>query len=115
MAITHHVQIRVSTTGLIGGGGGADIDIMLTSADYDHSQLTLASGNNTIAIASGGLAILFIPPTANTQTIILKGNTGDTGIPLSKTEPSYVSLDASGDDVILTAGAEITGCEVYLL
>ena len=115
MTITHHVQIRVSTSGLIGGGGGADVNITLSSADYDHSQLTLASGDNTIAIPVGGLAMLFIPPVANSDTITLKGVTGDTGIPLSKTEPSYISLDAAGGDILLVAGAEIAGCEVYLL
>ena len=115
MAITHHVQIRISTTGLLGGGGGADVDITLTSADYDHSRVTLASGDNTIAIPASAKGFLFIPPTGNTDSITLKGAGGDTGKTLSKTEPLYLSFPADGQDVILNAGAEIADCEVYIL
>ena len=115
MGITHHIQIRISSTGLIGGDAGADIQITLTNADYDHSQLTLASGDNTIAIPTTAQGFLFIPPTTNSTAIILKGNGGDTGKTLSKTEPLYLSFPADGQDVILNAGAEIADCEVYIL
>ena len=73
MAITHHVQIRISTTGLLGGGGGADVDITLTSADYDHSRLTLASGDNTIAIPASAKGFPYIPPTGTTDPLPLTG------------------------------------------
>ncbi len=115
MGITHHIQIQISTTGLIGGDGGAVVQITLTNADYDHFQLTLASGDNTIAIPATAQGILFIPPTGNADAITLKGTGGDTGKTLSKTEPSYFSLPADGQDVILNAGAQIADCEVYIL
>lgn len=115
MAITHHVQIRISTTGLLGGGGGADVDITLTSADYDHSRVTLASGDNTIAIPATAQGILFVPPTGNSNAILLKGDGGDTGFNISKTKPTYISLDGDGDDIILNAAAEIADCEIYIL
>lgn len=115
MAITHHVQIRISSTGLLGGESGVDLSITLTDADFDRSKLTLDSGDNTIAVPTTGQAILFIPPTTNTETIQLKGVTGDTGITLDPAKPSFLSLATDGDDIVLVAGGEIAGCEILLL
>ena len=115
MTITHHVQIRISTTGLLGGGAGVDVDITMTSADYDRQKKTLASGDNTIVIPATGQGVIIIPPTGNANAILLKGSGGDTGFNISKTKPTFIALDADGDDIILNAAAEIADCEIIVL
>lgn len=73
---------------------------------------TLAAGANTITPPAGGTtakACTIIPPAGNTQSITLKGVTGDTGVALHKTDPSSIGLDSSSATFVLTAGAEIAG------
>lgn len=77
---------------------------------------TLASGANTITVPTGGTtptAVTILPPAGNTQTIILKGVTGDTGVGLHLTDPFTVSLAAATATFVLTAGGTITGARFY--
>lgn len=68
----------------------------------------LASGLNTITPPTGGgttpVGVLIIPPSTNSQTITLKGVTGDTGVPLSKTDFCYISLGSTGTFALTTGG-----------
>jgi hypothetical protein len=73
---------------------------------------TLASGANTITVPTGGATpkgVIIVPPSGNTQTLTLKGVTGDTGVALHATDPSYVSLAATQANFCLTAGGTVTG------
>lgn len=73
---------------------------------------TLASGANTITVPTGGstaVSCTIIPPAGNTQTLTLKGVTGDTGVGLHLTDPSTVALAAATATFVLTAGGTITG------
>lgn len=77
---------------------------------------TLSSGANTITVPTGGTtptAVTIVPPTGNTQTITLKGVTGDTGVGLHLTDPFTVSLAAATSTFVLTAGGTITGMRFY--
>jgi hypothetical protein len=77
---------------------------------------TLASGANTITVPTGGTtptACTILPPAGNTQTLTLKGVTGDTGVGLHLTDPSTVSLAAATSSFCLTAGNTITGVRFY--
>lgn len=69
----------------------------------------LASGANTITPPTGGgstpTGVLIIPPSTNSQTLTAKGVIGDTGIPLSKTDFSFLSLGGTGTFVLTTGGA----------
>ena len=59
---------------------------------------TLASGDNTITLPTGGSTVkaaTIIPPAGNAQAITLKGATGDTGLVLSLTEPMTLTFKAS--------------------
>lgn len=71
------------------------------------------TGFNAISIPTGGstipTAVTFIPPATNTQTLILKGVTGDTGIPLSKTDPSSIALATTATTFGVTAGGAVLG------
>lgn len=77
---------------------------------------TLAAGANTITVPTGGTvptAVTIVPPTGNTQTLVLKGVTGDTGIGLHLTDPSTIALAGSTAAFCLTAGNTITGLRLY--
>lgn len=77
---------------------------------------TLASGANTITAPTGGSVLAgatIVPPANNTQTLTLKGVTGDTGVLLHKTDPTSIALDSSVTTFCLTAGNTITGLKIY--
>lgn len=77
---------------------------------------TLASGANTITAPTGGstpTACTILPPSGNTQTITLKGVTGDTGVALHLTDPTTIALASSVTTFVLTAGGTITGIRLY--
>lgn len=81
------------------------------SASGADTLLTLSSGFTSITFPAGGsvpTGVIIVPPAGNTQTITLKGVTGDTGVALHPTDPSYISL-ASGAAFGITAGGTITG------
>ncbi len=75
----------------------------------DIDVVTLAAGANTITPPVGFKACTIIPPSGNTNLITLKGVTGDTGVPLHKTDPTSIGLDSTEDTFCLTAAAEIVG------
>lgn len=76
----------------------------------------LSSGDNTITTpAAGGLVVkgaTILPPSGNTQTITLKGVTGDTGIVLSKLDPTSIAFDTAPTDFLLVAGGTISGLRI---
>jgi hypothetical protein len=77
--------------------------------------VTLASGANTITPPSGGStpkACTIVPPAGNTNTITLKGISGDTGVALHKTDPSVIALDNPSGTFVLMAGGTITGARL---
>lgn len=82
----------------------------------DVDVLTLAAGANTITLPTGGTTVTgatIVPPSTNTATITLKGVTGDTGIILSKTDPTSITFDTTPPaSFVLTAGAEIVGLRI---
>lgn len=81
------------------------------------SNLTLTTGANTITLPTGVGTIknaLIIPPTGNSQTLTLKGVTGDTGVPLSPTAPTLLSFPASPSATFcITAGGAVTGLKIW--
>lgn len=78
--------------------------------------LTLASGANTITLPTGGTVVAratIHPPSGNTETITLKGVTGDTGVVLHKTDPTVIALGTTAAGTFcLTAGGTITGLRI---
>lgn len=77
---------------------------------------TLSSGANTITVPTGGTtptAVTIVPPSGNTQTIVIKGITGDTGVGMHLTDPFTLSLAAATATFVITAGGTITGMKFY--
>lgn len=77
---------------------------------------TLSSGANTITVPTGGTtptACTIVPPAANTQTLTLKGVTGDTGVGLHLTDPTSIALASAVTTFCITAGGTVTGLRLY--
>lgn len=74
----------------------------------------LASGNNTITLPATPVSATIIPPTDNTETITLKGISGDTGLKLSPTDPTVLAFDPNNlpASFLLVAGDTITGLRI---
>jgi len=78
------------------------------SGSAQNMLVDLSSGANTITVPTGAVGVTIIPPSDNTETMLLKKVTGDTGINLALTAPCSLSLDTVTSFVI-TAGDTITG------
>ncbi len=77
---------------------------------------TLSVGANTITVPTAGTtptAVTIVPPSDNTESITLKGVTGDTGVRIHDTDPTTIALDDSVTTFCLTAGGTITGLRLY--
>jgi len=74
-------------------------------AKFDSREYALANGNNTITVPTGAKACAIQPDSANAQTLTLKGNAADTGVPISKTLGTVLGLDGQASFIITTNGA----------
>lgn len=76
------------------------------TSPFEHQPVTLASGANTITPPTGTTMVLVVPPTTSTVTKTLKGVTGDTGLPLSMTAPTFLSLASAASFCVTANGTE---------
>jgi len=76
----------------------------------------LVIGANTIVVPlATGVTVkgaTIIPPSTNVQSLILKGVTGDTGITLSKTDPTSIAFETAPVNFVLTAGGTVSGLRI---
>jgi hypothetical protein len=82
------------------------------AAPGQEDILTLASGDNTITVPTGGAAptaVTIVKPAGNTVLLKLKGAGGDTGVKLNLTAHDSVSLDSTQATFILNAAAQLVG------
>lgn len=87
-----------------------------TAVGERRSPLNLVTGANTIAVPAAATVAVFIPPAGNTQTLTLKGVSGDTGVRLHKTFPTPIALDAGANaNLIIAAGGTVNGCVVVFV
>lgn len=83
-----------------------------TNSPGQSQLVTLTTGTNTITPPTGGAtakACTIIMPANNTETVTLKGISGDTGVVLSPTEPSSIALNSPTATFVLTASGSIPG------
>jgi hypothetical protein len=77
---------------------------------------TLTVGDNTITVPTGGSTVkgaCIVPPAGNAQAITLKGVGGDTGIPISKLDPTSIGFETAPVNFILNAGGTINGLRIF--
>lgn len=76
--------------------------------------VNLASGANTITAptAATPTRCTIQPPAANTVLLTLKGVTGDTGVPLHKTDPTSFGVDSTLVTFCLTAANTCNGVRI---
>lgn len=87
--------------------------IVLTTAVGDVDVVNLASGDNTITLATATSVLVIIPPTTNAQTLTMKGVTGDTGLLMDPAKPFVYCRAAGTTEVILVAGGIVNGTEIW--
>lgn len=85
-----------------------------TSSPAYDMFVTLASGANTITAPTAATATrcTIIPPSGNTVLLTLKGVTGDTGVPLHKTDPTSFGVDSTLVSFCLTAASSCAGVRI---
>lgn len=114
--ITGALQISGSATGMPSGqkviGPTA---ISIASGVGTVTTHNFVAGFNSIAVPTGATVAVIVPPPANTQTMVLKGVTGDTGIALARTLPAVLTFDAGVATFGITAGGTINGVEISWL
>lgn len=83
------------------------------SPAYDI-YVNLASGANTITapVAATPTRCTILPPSGNTVLLTLKGVTGDTGVPLHKTDPTSFGVDSTLVTFCLTAASICNGVRI---
>jgi hypothetical protein len=84
----------------------AESVVLTNAASSPPTTVALASGNNTIVFPSGVQRVLIVPPVGNAVVMALKDVAGDTGIPISLTEPQFLSLTFT--QFIINANAPVT-------
>ena len=85
-----------------------------TSNNYQAISITLASGTNTITVPTWAVGMIITPSSANVQTLIFKGVSGDAGVAMSPTQPFLMTFPATPPTTfVLTAGGLfITNTEI---
>jgi hypothetical protein len=86
------------------------LDKILRSGPPAASSVSLSSGFNTLTRPTGADGVVIFPDPSNTQTLTLKGVTGDTGLALSTKAPSIITCAAN---VGITAGGATTVAAVW--
>lgn len=77
---------------------------------------SLSAGDNTITVPTGGSTVkgaTIDPPDGNAQAITLKGAAPDTGIPISKVDPTSIAFETAPTSFILNAGGIINGLRIH--
>jgi len=76
----------------------------------------LVGGNNTISVPTvTGFTVkaaTIIPPSDNTSALTLKGIGGDTGILISKTDPTSLGFDAAPASFVINSASNVNGLRI---
>lgn len=70
--------------------------------------IELVAGNNTITVPDNAVSATIIPPSANEETLTLKGVNGDTGIGLARISPTSIGLASGVTSFVIAAGDDMT-------
>lgn len=77
---------------------------------------SLALGANTITVPTGGTTVkgaTIVPPAGNVQALIIKGVAGDTGITISKLDPTSIGFETAPANFVIDAGGVVAGLRIF--
>lgn len=111
MASTSSVGVKINFQRI--SDPGIDYDQQFNAASNTASPAmnevkVLVSGNNTITKPTGAVGVTIIPPSDNEVVILLKKVTGDTGLSLGLTDPTFISLAASVTSFVINASDDLS-------
>lgn len=109
-------QILTISGGFTNGTGQTstpNIPITIATPICSAPGVALSSGFQNIAVPTGTTVMIIQLPANNTQTVTLKGVTGDTGLLLNKTGTNLLMLDSSVTQIGLTCGGAITALTFF--
>lgn len=66
-------------------------------------KVTLAAGDNTIAVPTGAMGMVLSPRAASPAVLKLKGGAGETGFALRGGQPSHIPLPTGTASVLLSS------------
>jgi len=91
--------------------GQQDVNVVWSLPNAEGTWLypVLAAGETAFATPSGATTLLIIPPDDNVVPINLKMVSGETGLSLHPTLPTFISLSNTATSVILAAAAPLSG------
>jgi hypothetical protein len=111
---TANTAITVQGSGTTFGTVNYAPPIMVNANSPMYSQyINLSNSNNAITSPTVAGGVIFTPPTANTNTITLKGVNGDTGIAVSKIASCLFTFDTTPANFVITTGGAINACELF--
>jgi len=117
MAVTSNLNYALTFTG--DAETKDNFGIAENAVSPGQSQVVdLISGDNTITVPDGGgsiaVAVLIIPPAANSVVLTLKGDAGDVGLAIGLTDPTSLALNTVSS-FILNAASAVTGLRLIFV
>lgn len=111
MAAASEISLRGTISALPEGSRSiAPSNLNNSNAPIQVTQITLASGDNTITVPASAVGAVIIFDILSTTVKKLKGAAGDTGVVLSKNKWSVLSFDSAPlADFIINSSATDTG------
>lgn len=105
MAATGSITVGGLISGLPTGTKTFSATISSTNAVGVIQDVILQSGDNTISVPTNTTAVLIAPPATNTVALKVKGDAGDTGVLIHKTNPTLLALDPTQTTFIVNAAS----------
>lgn len=104
MSKSASATIAVTVTG--DGMNLSDSDTILNPTGVAPTSFAMVAGLNTILVPAGVMGVKICPPPGNTIGLLL-GVSGS-GVPISASSPSYLSLPTGTSAIGITAGGDFT-------
>ena len=111
MSITSNRSVVIEFTGDIEYSQTFEAAVVSTGSGQNQ-QVALTAGNNTITVPTSAVAVTILMPDGNTVQVTLKGVAGDTGIALSKSDPTSIGLNGV-TTFVLNAVSAVTVRLIY--
>ena len=115
MAVSATRVVTVTYTGDVNGNNSLPAAANAVSPG-SVTVHTLNAGDNTITVPTGGTTVkgaTIVPPAGNAQAITLKGAGADTGIALSKLDPTSIAFETAPANFVLNAGGTINILRIF--